>query len=1086
MKLSKTLIIFSLLMIFILNVNMASAFEFDNVKSYDPITREVTITNAYGLGSDIGKARLNTPLNYKVAPGYQKVAEFDLWAYQDYADILKSIDFYDKNQKDWEKNKIERKFDFKYKTYENILIDDFKTECSIDEKSANKTQTCQEIKVGSHYETQEVWKKINPATLKKNDVVTIGVFTNVQYGDYVEWIPQIYGVKVDEWATWTADLNVELVSYYDFEETSGSVIKDKVAGNNNLSTAGSSINLNYAGKLGSGAYVSGTGYMISGNIAGLSSLLSGTKTGTINMWYYSPSSNYVTYRNIFGIGQNTGNPSAFTFSEHSDASNKFLYSKNDGGAYTFLTGTTSLTNAWKMYSFVYNNNMLSVYENGVWKLNSSYGGITIADGKIVIGNEGLYAGDNNVIVYDELGIWSRAITPTEITQLYNSGTGMTYISSFDQAPNITLNSPSSANYTTSPQNIQMNFTAWDDVNLSDVKLYVNGILNQTNATGLNNTVYLFDLTLGDGEYEIYGKATDNESQSTNSDTITIIIDSQAPTINITYPLNGSEIVTFTNPTNVSFNASISDAHLSTCWYYNGTANVTVTCGNNATLSLGSGDHNLAWYANDTLGNEASEEVSFSINYIQANASYPNPAIEGETYPVNLTINATELNSLSGTLYYNGTAYNTTSSIAGSIGTLNTNLFIDAVNASTTKSFYWNYTLNGANYSSSTYNHTIYFINPINVSASCSAGLASAMCFDFKDELNLTSLSGDINYNFDFGISNSSFKEIYGSLTGVSNFCLCINSTVYNDYTLGEGEIQYSKTGYADRRFYTFSTQRLTNETINNTLYLLPSASATSFLFDFKDTSLAPYTSRYTTLLRWYPNLNEYKIVEMAKTDDKGETIMRVQVEDTDYRVGLYETNGSLITLLNPVRFACLSAPCSYSSLVDQAEKDYTSFFDVEGSIEFNETTNIWTLTWNDPSQNTDSMNLIVTRERGDSSYTICDVSASGFTGILTCDSTGYTGTLVAVAYRTASPATPIFQKIINTLSSPFASSVGLFFSFILVALLMLIGVYSPVASVILGILALLPALYMGVIPLAIFIPIACLGGIIIHFMKRTG
>jgi len=42
--------IFFLLLIGMFMISMVSAFEFDNVKSYDPVTREVTITNLYGFG----------------------------------------------------------------------------------------------------------------------------------------------------------------------------------------------------------------------------------------------------------------------------------------------------------------------------------------------------------------------------------------------------------------------------------------------------------------------------------------------------------------------------------------------------------------------------------------------------------------------------------------------------------------------------------------------------------------------------------------------------------------------------------------------------------------------------------------------------------------------------------------------------------------------------------------------------------------------------------------------------------------------------------------------------------------------------
>ena len=499
------------------------------------------------------------------------------------------------------------------------------------------------------------------------------------------------------------------------------------------------------------------------------------------------------------------------------------------------------------------------------------------------------------------------------------------------------------------------------------------------------------------------------------------------------------------------------------------------------------------FTSSSAGNLIYSDLIFNnYGFIENSQTFNNITYEtaSETFILNMSYDSNDYPIISAILNYNGTEYSGIKNGSGNNIIFYTSLGIPLVSSQIDIPFYWTISLTNSTtttyYNSTSNNQTINIINPLEVAHSCSTGFSPSMFFDFKDERNLTSHNASINYNFRFGLSGSVYKEIYGSLDNINHFYLCVNSTIHNNYSLTHGEIQYSKSGYAERRFYTFNNQRISNSTINNTLYLLISSSATSFLFDFQDTNLNPYIDKYTTLLRWYPNLNEYKIVEMAKTDDKGETIMRVQTEDVDYRVGLYEKDGSLLTLLNPVRFACISAPCSYSSLVDRAERDYTSFFNVEGSIEFNETTNIWTLIWNDPSQNTDSMNLIVTRERGDSSFIICDVSSSGFTGILTCDSTGYTGTLVAIAYRTASPTTPIFQKIINTIKSPFAGTVGLFFSFILMALLVLIGVYSPIASVILGIVALIPALYMGVITLAIFIAIATLGGIIIHFMKRTG
>jgi len=1075
----KKLFTLSLIGIFLLMflASGVNAFEFDNVKSYDSIKKEVTITNAFGLGKDLFKAQLISEENFPVVRGKDRlIGAFQIQYFnsEDYTlkEIIKNVELLDLKKL----TKKKTPFTLKYLETEEKIIN-YK-ECLNYECSKHNLKTRTNIKKN--------WLPV----LDEKDLftnVTLGIFTNVYPNENGDWIPEFYGVKVPEWATWNETFESSLVSVYNFEESSGDLLD--VWNNDDNGTLSGTPTRQQTG-------INNFAYDFDGtdDKADINSDtdFANPQSLTLSAWVnfdITTGSPRIFEKGVYG------NHFGYYEMQGYTTNNKILCQRADESGeiqYSYSSVNSISTTGWYHIACVFtaDGNSVNTYINGALDNDGTFGfggGYTYSTNTEDLSIGGTNAGGgylNGKI--DEVYIWNEEKDTSFIQSLYDSGAGTFY--NPNENPEVSLINPiNNSKYTSTPQTIEFNCNASDDVEVSNLTLIVNGINNYTELGTSSDYLSLSkNLTFSnEGNYNWSCLAFDDTGMSGESSTYLFSIDETPPEINITYPLNGSQIVTFTNPTNISFNASISDDHLSNCWYYNGTANTTVTC-DNATLNLDYGDYNLYWYANDTHGNEASEPVSFSINYLQENVSYPNPAIEGETYPINITLNATELNSLNGTLYYNGTAYNTTSSISGSIGTLNTNLFIEAVTTNTVKTFYWNYTLNGENYTSSTYNHTIYFINPINVTTSCSAGLSPSMCFDFKDELNLTALSGDIDYNFKFGISNSSYKEIYGALDSASNFCLCVNSTIYNNYTLGEGEIQYSKSGYADRRFYTFSTQRLSNSTINNTLYLLPSGSATSFLFDFKDTNLAPYINRYTTLLRWYPNLNEYKIVEMAKTDDKGETIMRVQTEDVDYRVGLYERNGSLITLLNPVRFACISAPCSYSSLVVNAERDYTSFFDVEGSIDFNETTNIWTLTWNDPSQNTDSMNLVVTRERGDSSFTICDVSASGFTGILTCDSTGYTGTLVATAYRTASPATPIFQKIINTLSSPFANSVGLFFSFILVALLMLIGVYSPVASVILGIIALLPALYMGVITLAVFIAIAVLGGIIIHFMKRTG
>lgn len=51
------LALFGILIILSLT-SMVSSLSFDNVKSYDKDKNEITITNAFGLGSDLAKYRL--------------------------------------------------------------------------------------------------------------------------------------------------------------------------------------------------------------------------------------------------------------------------------------------------------------------------------------------------------------------------------------------------------------------------------------------------------------------------------------------------------------------------------------------------------------------------------------------------------------------------------------------------------------------------------------------------------------------------------------------------------------------------------------------------------------------------------------------------------------------------------------------------------------------------------------------------------------------------------------------------------------------------------------------------------------------
>lgn len=1079
-------LMFSLLIVMLLSISMVSAFNFDDVLTYENEDKTAVIHNCdlwlgtcLNQGELLGKAELKSHKSVdeprEVFAGKNRSVmhyEFKNWKGGD-GDLG---EVYFTNVKSGKL--VEKDYYFARAIYEDVVKEDKEEVCNDELYKGVLTNTCREVVVGTYIINEVVrYETIEDNKIPEGDS-EIHLFTDVAQGDEIDGVWTIKGKKIKKHAVWIDSLSEGLVGYWGLDETSGTSAENIYSGLYNGTLSGtSSFNTTEAINDNSVFFNNGQITMTGSNQLGNQANMS------YSMWLFPKTGCSTNYDTIVMAGQNVNGMVMDLVGATCEIR---LFFVSGGGQ--VLTGDNVVAQTWNHIVFTHTaGGDTKVYLDGS-EIVTSTGKSWTTSGSVYFGQSEAgseYLRNSNL---DEIAIYNRTLNSTEVAYLYDGGAGTFYSATIPSIMTAVLSAPEDYYNTTDPTpSLSANFTGNVVNNVTEVHYLIyndsDSLIENITETGLelvsyNKTWTTTALTDDTYTWAVYGYGDGGLNASTGNRTFTI--DTTPPEINITHP-EATTYISLASSYIIGLNYTATDLHLGSCWYNNETANVSIACGTNATINITGGSHTFIVYANDTFNNENSSSVTFFLNTIAENATYDTTAVETQETTISLNLTANNITSFNSTLVYNGTARATT---YNANGYSNSTFIITPVG---NISFYWNYNLNGINYNSSTYYQFVTALETLNVtSGSCSGGLTNAMCWDFKAENNLTTLTADVDYNFKYGITNSSSKQVYGSFSAISNMCLCINSTIFNSYTMSRGEIQYSKTGYTDRRFYTFSVNRISNTTINNTLYSLINGDATSFLFDFANSQLTPYVSKYASLLRWYPDLNEYKVVEMAETDDKGETIMRVKVEDVDYRVALYHQNGSLIKLLNPVRFACLSSPCTYSVPISDETTDFTSIFGVEGGITYNETNKIFTLTWNDPTQNTDQMRLVVTRERGDSAYTICDTSASGFTGVLTCDSTGYTGSLKAVGYRTASPEVPLFQKIINTISSPFRGDVGLFISLIIFMLMVLIGVFSPIASVILGIVALYPAYLLGSITLPVLIAIAVLGGIVIHFAKRSG
>ena len=527
-----------LLVMAMLFIPLVSAYEFDNQKYYDANTNTITIKNCalwigtcWIDGETMAEMQLISPQNVRVGTGYQKVAEFTMENFKsDYGNAFQDMNFYDMNVGGEE---ITREFDYKYLTYVNTQIYDFETVCTEKKYPNNQTyyQDCKQEEAGFHWEDVEKWEKFSDINeLPPNQKVTIGIFTEVQVNDYVEWIPTFMGKEISEWASWTADLNTNIISYYKMNETAGNILD--AVGNYPLTNDGAEYEA--TGIIGTAMdFVSAnTDYLKSNAVVDL------TANGgdfTIGMWIKPDNvvANHwaltLDVATVFGI-ITSGTEVCVVMGGGQCSSGAGIGIGNWYHVVATGDGTT-----------------VRLYVDSVSVKNVTTAYVFTATEYLYVGVHGTELASYFDGIIDEVGIWNRVLTPAEIIQLYNGGAGITYTAPFsDSSPNATLISPvNTTNYTASPQSIDFTCYGSDDTNFANMSFYLDGVLTETNISGLNNTNYIFPQSLTEGYYNWSCRATDNESQQTDSETWFVNITLFPPTTNLISPIdtyNSSEQV----------------------------------------------------------------------------------------------------------------------------------------------------------------------------------------------------------------------------------------------------------------------------------------------------------------------------------------------------------------------------------------------------------------------------------------------------------------------------------------------------------------------------------------------------------------
>jgi len=1188
---NKNIFLIVMISIFLIGIVSADLLKLDNAKTYDPATKTVTITNFFGLGGEIAKVKLDTPqINYVIRGKDRLVAEFTINNSEAYnLGVLDKLDLYDNKKAQTE---ITRTFTYKQKVVAGTKdVPDYIKVCKEVENKVNGTKDniCTQEQSGTHKENIYEWKNFTTTELSsfKKGITTIGIFADVYPNDYVEWQPTLYGTKITEWATWKDSYNVSLLWIWHLDEPTG--VKFPAFGNNDLNLSSGTYPVSVAGIHGNATRFDGlTQYLITKSSIATTAMFSlGT---SVCFWgkskTYSASNDAIPFR-IGGIIFAVFNTGRMEFDlEGNNAHRAILTSTVNLNDWFFICGTGNTTN-----NMIYLNGTLEDTDVG-------YAVDYVTGEHITLGSY-----DTTQMFWngtmDELMVWNRTLSATEISELYDGGAGTFYGVSPDNPPifsnywdnngtqyndgigyfNVTVINTngtviltynntnytatnSSGNATTFNFTItgltngtySYNWSSWgngtlnnfnrsearrytvlndpeptvtlvspanntnsssssvtfncsgqikETRNINNVSFWLNGIRNYTVTDGADNFTSLqITRSLTDGNYSWTCEASDNSATTKTvwASNRSLRVDVTAPVVTLVYPTNVTYTTAYAinSSIQITLNATYADTNLQACWIYNGTANTTVTCGQNLTITTGYSSYHFIFYANDSFGNLGSANVSANwiYTFLQNNITYNSTSYETtiENFMLNSSYDTSNYYSSSAKLNYNGVNYTSTRTAGTNI------LFSNAIAVPLTSTpanftFYWIISLvnsSGTFQFNSTYNNqSITPLQNISVNSSCNAGFYPAFNFSILAESNQTSINASsITYNLQYGLAGNNLGiASYGSLANTNVFSICINNS-YPTYTVGYGEIAYQQTGFNPRRFYIFSNTRMTNTTISNILYLLEtSTSSQSFTINAKDSGLNPYSNNYISLLRWYPDLDTYKIVDMGKTDNQGNTQVYVRLNDIDYRVGLYEKDGTLIQLDSPTRFTCAALPCVYPIYV-RTQQSFTNIFNIQQSLTYSNSTGISTFTyiWNDPSQTTTLMNLTVWKDTGTDSTLECSTSSSSFTGVLSCPlPVNSTGTFRAEVYRSASPSQPIITLIQSiTIEAVLDAFIKLFFGFLIAAVIIFMGVYMGIVpAVFFGIIACVVLVFFGVVEWWMAAGIILVGIVILNTIKKT-
>lgn len=968
-------------MVLYLLILPVSAWEFDNYKDYDPVEKIITISEWELFTPDyvIAELKLLTPQYNPVSIGEDvKVAEINLISHVDYDNALSDIDFF----KVIGLKKLDKDYKIKYSIPKLEDVEVLDSNCYyIKSINGSDIQTCDYFtKIEKEY--IDYWHEFDDFKLLKGEY-KLGIFTDVDKGDYIEWIPKDwFGIDIYEWASYEA---TEL-KYVATSSTSASVNslggQEGVAYNWTANFTGAvQIVQGYlaAEPVASDQYRSMG--LFSGNtepttqVGVWSDIQHLTAVGYYNWTFPDNDSNVEDGTNYWLVFNNTGGAIAGYFRWGEDISGGKNYYVTDWATWTPFDSTVTHINL-KIYgadlipvsvgtslSFPVEGYNISTLEQ-TFIVNSSASNLDLGNTTLYI-----YQSDGDMYCRQE---WAN--------KSETCGALSTGIYSFSNALNDgNWNTEQDSygdwfmNYT--KPNGALNTSVWE-VKDGDARVNV----SLPSSCWSNNPLQFrveYGVVCGGkcSRWSCYGGGWNSLRE-----------------LSALVPYE--EAMNWETPIHQETNSSYNSLNQTTFNY------IFTEAGDylwNA-LTLDSTGAYSDWDANRTISLEKLTEDG---------ESYSPSTTEGSTEYFELNISTLNFQVSSAILTYNHTNYTGSYIDLGSYDyKLSRTLNIPTTNTEINNSFFWNIRLSdNSGHLSTEHNQTVYSFNIDNCTV-YNYTLFNLTMYDEDLQNQLDGNADNTTIKFEFqlkSLDNSITLYNYSkSFNHINPARVCHGEFFSNNSYRLDGVIEYSSL----RRFtefYNFQNFTVTNSTLTHiNLYDLNSSKGQGFRIVYKDENFVEMIDAILDIQRKYIGEGVFKTVEMSKTSNEGFGVGHLIPHDVIYNI-IIKKNGQILATFenilaecqNPALQTCQINLNSYGS--STLPTDFVNTEGVDFTLTYNTTTkeikSIFTTTNSIPS----TMSLNVTLYDTLGTTAVCNDQLYSAGGQLTCSIPSSFGNATVIA-----------------------------------------------------------------------------------------